>query len=74
VHTHSFLTLFQNTQRNISQRLDALQESQQNLLKKLNAIKSENYIQEINSLKAEKQLLQTNSGVFAREDAPDSTP
>ena len=66
--------ILQNTQRNISRRLDSLQESQQNLLKKLNAIKSENYIQEINSLKAEKQLLQTNSGVFAGEDAPHSTP
>jgi hypothetical protein len=44
------------------------------LLKKLNAIKSENFTQEIHSLKAEKQLLQTNSGVFTGEEIPDSTP
>lgn len=55
-------------------RLDNLQDSQRDLLNKLNAMKSENYIQEINSLKAEKQLLQTNSGVFTGDDAPDSTP
>jgi hypothetical protein len=58
----------------MSLTLDNLQDSERDLLNKLNAMKSENYIQEINSLKAEKQLLQTNSVVFAGEDAPDSTP
>jgi hypothetical protein len=49
-------------------KLDTLQASQQDLLRKLNAIKSENYIQEIDSLKAEKQLLQTNSGISTGDD------
>lgn len=68
------LTNIQNEQRNFAQRLDTLQESHQALLKKLNAIKTENYIQEINGLKAEKQLLQPDSGIFSGEDAPDTTP
>jgi hypothetical protein len=50
-----------------------LQASQQDLLRKLNAIKFENYIQEIDSLKAEKQLLQTNSGISTGDDL-DSSP
>ncbi|KAG9823580.1 hypothetical protein KCU98_g16222, partial [Aureobasidium melanogenum] len=61
-------------QRNFAQRLDILHESQQELLKKLNAIKTENYVQEINSLRAEKQLLQPDFGVFSGEDVPDTTP
>ncbi|KAI4746504.1 hypothetical protein E4T50_03211 [Aureobasidium sp. EXF-12298] len=68
------LTNAQNEQRNFAQRLDILHESQQELLKKLNAIKTENYIQEINGLRAEKQLLQQDSGIFSGEDAPDTTP
>lgn len=69
-----FLTGSQSEQRNFAERLDALHESQQELLKKLNAIKAENYIQEINSLRAEKQLLQPDSGIFSGEEAPDATP
>lgn len=68
------LTNIQNEQRNFSQRLDTLQESHQELLKKLNVIRTENYIQEIDGMRAEKQLLQPDSGVFSGEDAPDTTP
>lgn len=68
------LTNAQSEQRNFAQRLDLLHESQQEILKKLNAIKTENYIQEINGLRAEKQLLQQDSGIFSGEDAPDTTP
>jgi hypothetical protein len=66
--------LLQNSQHNISLKLDTLQASQQDLLRKLNAIKFENYIQEIDSLKAEKQLLQTNSGISTGDDLLDSSP
>ncbi|KAG9696677.1 hypothetical protein KCU95_g2066, partial [Aureobasidium melanogenum] len=68
------IAYLKNEQRNFAQRLDTLQESHQELLKKLNAIKTENYVQEINGLKAEKQLLQPDSGIFSGEDAPDTTP
>lgn len=72
--TMLLLINMQSEQRNFAQRLDTLQESQQELLKKLNAIKTENSIQEINGLKAEKQLLQSDSGIFSGDDAPDTTP
>ncbi|KAG9514000.1 hypothetical protein KCV07_g8411, partial [Aureobasidium melanogenum] len=68
------IAYLKSEQRNFAQRLDILHESQQELLKKLNAIKTENYIQEINGLRAEKQLLQQDSGIFSGEDAPDTTP
>ncbi|KAH0361046.1 hypothetical protein KCU65_g8968, partial [Aureobasidium melanogenum] len=68
------IAYLKNEQRNFSQRLDTLQESHQELLKKLNVIRTENYIQEIDGMRAEKQLLQPDSGVFSGEDAPDTTP
>ncbi|KAI4726613.1 hypothetical protein E4T49_05631 [Aureobasidium sp. EXF-10728] len=61
-------------QHNISQKLEFLQDSNQDLLKKLNAIKSDKYIQEINSLRAENQLLQPDSGIFSGQEGPDHTP
>ncbi|CAD0098544.1 unnamed protein product [Aureobasidium mustum] len=69
-----FLTNLQSEQRNFTERLETLHESQQKLLKKLNAIKSKNYVQEIDNLRAEKQLLQQDSGILSGEDAPDTTP
>ncbi|KAK6003618.1 hypothetical protein QM012_009389 [Aureobasidium pullulans] len=68
------IAYLKSEQRNFAERLETLHESQQILLKQLNAIKSENYIQEINSLRAEKQLLQPDSGIFSGGEAPDTTP
>ncbi|KAI5201253.1 hypothetical protein E4T38_06197 [Aureobasidium subglaciale] len=84
---HDFVEKVQREQNELAQQIDkeqsdyaeeleSLQEVQQALLKRLNAVKSDAHIQEINGLKAEKQLLQpSDSGVFSDgDDAPDSTP
>ncbi|KAI5206807.1 hypothetical protein E4T39_02338 [Aureobasidium subglaciale] len=73
---HAFAQKIDKEQSDYAEELESLHEIQQALLKRLNAVKSDAYVQEINGLKAEKQLLQPlDSGIFsACDDVPDSTP
>ncbi|THW12560.1 hypothetical protein D6D17_04122 [Aureobasidium pullulans] len=73
-----FVQRVHKEQNEFAKRLEELHESQQDLLKKLNIIKSENQVQEINSLKAERQLFRSsNPDPFDRDDddaEQDDTP